>query len=106
MPGHDTVRGQLEARLNVLLKRVDAIAGDLRRPADRDWQERAAETENDEVLETLDEASRAEVAQVKAALRRIDLGTYGRCTACGEPISAARLVAMPSTTTCVACTRA
>ncbi len=97
------VRAQLEERLDVLLKRVGDIAGDLRRPADRDWQERATENENDEVLETLDEAIRAEVAQVRAAIRRLDAGTYGRCATCGEPIGAARLAAMPSTTTCVTC---
>lgn len=105
MSGHDAVRAQLEARLDVLLTRVREIAGDLRRPADRDWQERASENENDEVLETLDEASRAEVAQVRAAIRRIDAGTYGRCATCDQLIGAARLAAMPSATTCVACAR-
>ncbi len=103
MSGDNAVRAQLEARLDVLLKRVGEIADDLRRPADRDWQERATENENDEVLETLDESIRAEVAQVRAAIRRLDAGTYGRCATCGEPIGAARLAAMPSTTTCVTC---
>ncbi|MCC6987792.1 MAG: TraR/DksA family transcriptional regulator [Acidobacteria bacterium] len=105
MQGEQAVRTQLQARLDALLKRVGEITDDLRRPGDRDWQERAAELENDEVLETLDESSRAEVAQVRAALRRLDAGTYGRCAKCGEPIGAARLAAIPSTTTCVACAR-
>lgn len=105
MQGEQAVRTQLQARLDALLKRVGDITDDLRRPGDRDWQERAAELENDEVLENLDESSRAEVAQVRAALRRLDAGTYGRCAKCGEPIGAARLAAIPSTTTCVACAR-
>lgn len=105
MSGENAVRAQLQGRLDVLLKRVGEIAGDLRRPADRDWQERATENENDEVLETLDESSRAEVAQVQAAILRLEAGTYGRCATCGAPISAARLVAMLSATTCVACAR-
>lgn len=105
MQGEQAVRTQLQARLDALLKRVGEITDDLRRPGDRDWQERAAELENDEVLENLDESSRAEVAQVRAALRRLDAGTYGRCAKCGEPIGAARLAAIPSTTTCVACAR-
>lgn len=105
MQGEQAVRTQLQARLDALLKRVGEITDDLRRPGDRDWQERAAELENDEVLENLDESSRAEVAQVRAALRRLDAGTYGRCARCGEPIGAARLAAIPSTTTCVACAR-
>ncbi len=103
MQGEQAVRTQLQARLDALLKRVGEITDDLRRPGDRDWQERAAEVENDEVLENLDESSRAEVVQVRAALRRLDAGTYGRCAKCGEPIGAARLAAIPSTTTCVAC---
>lgn len=105
MLGSETVRTQLQDRLDALLRRVDDIAGDLRRPGDRDWQERAAELENDEVLENLDESSRAEVAQLRAALRRLEAGTYGRCARCGEPIAAARLQAIPSTTTCLACAR-
>lgn len=106
MLGDNDVRTQLQARLDVLLKRVDEISGDLRRPADRDWQERATENENDEVLENLDESSRAEVAQVRAALRRLDAGTYGHCAKCGAVIGAARLDAMPSATTCVGCAHA
>lgn len=105
MSGEDTLRAQLQNRLDLLLKRVGDIAGDLRRPSDRDWQERATELENDEVLENLDDSSRAEVAQVRAALRRLDAGTYGQCAKCGEAIGAARLSAIPSTTTCVECAR-
>jgi DnaK suppressor protein len=103
MSGEDAVRTQLQGRLDVLLKRVGAIAGDLRRPSDRDWQERATELENDEVLENLDESSRAEVTQVRAALRRLDAGTYGLCARCGKAIGAARLAAIPSATMCVGC---
>lgn len=103
MSGDNGVRAELEHRLDVLLRRVGDIAGDLRRPADRDWQERATENENDEVLETLDLSVRSEVAQLRAAIRRLDAGVYGRCATCGEPIAPARLAAMPSTTTCVGC---
>ncbi len=106
MVSDDDARAHLLERLDVLLKRVDEISGDLRRPADRDWQERATENENDEVLETLDESSRAEVAQVRAALHRLEVGTYGACATCGAAIGAPRMAAMPSATTCVDCARA
>lgn len=36
-----------------------------------------------------------ELAEVAAALRRIDAGTYGICEATGAPIAAARLRAIP-----------
>lgn len=106
MLGDNDVRAQLQERLDVLLKRVGEIGSDLRRPADRDWQERATENENDEVLETLDESSRAEVTQVRAALSRLEAGTYGMCATCGAAIGEARIAAMPSATTCVDCARA
>lgn len=99
------LRGDLERRLDVLLRRVDRIAGDLRKPGDPDWQERAIELENDDVLEGLDDASRAEATAIRAALRRVDAGTYGRCALCGQEIGAARLAALPSATVCVACAR-
>ncbi len=103
MPDVTVLRGELERRLDVLLKRVDRISGDLRKPGDRDWQERAVEVENDDVLEGLDEASRAEVAAIRTALSRIEAGTYGACSRCGAEIGRVRLAALPSATTCVAC---
>lgn len=45
----------------------------------------------------------ASLADVQAALKRIDDGTYGRCTKCGELIGEARLRAFPAATLCVRC---
>jgi DnaK suppressor protein len=42
---------------------------------------------------------------VKAALRRIEDGTYGVCVACKQPIAEKRLEAMPETPLCVNCSR-
>ncbi len=38
--------------------------------------------------------------EIEAALDRIDDGTFGTCSVCGEPIEAARLEANPAATTC------
>src|SRR5512134_1478811 len=38
---------------------------------------------------------------VERALGKIDAGTYGTCEECGQPISEARLEAMPATRYCV-----
>jgi RNA polymerase-binding transcription factor DksA len=43
----------------------------------------------------------AELADVEHALRRITEGTYGTCEACGRPIDADRLEAMPAARLCV-----
>jgi DnaK suppressor protein len=40
---------------------------------------------------------------IEEALARIDRGTYGICRDCGEPISDARLNAIPWTRVCIAC---
>jgi RNA polymerase-binding transcription factor DksA len=103
MSSHDTLRGQLRKRLDQLLRRTTKIEADLRTAHDRDWEERASEIENDEVLEGLDAMSLAEVREIREALRRIDGGTYGVCSICGQSITAARLAANPVTVTCARC---
>jgi DnaK suppressor protein len=103
MSKYDAIGTQLRKRLDRVLRRVGNIEGDLRSTHDRDSQERATELENDEVLEGLDEMSRAEVRQIRETLRRIERGHYGICTTCGQPISAKRLAAVPTTVTCVSC---
>lgn len=99
----DDIRAQLERRLASLLRRVGTIERDLQQVHDDDSQERATELENDEVLEGLDELTRDEIRQIRAALTRIEGGTYGLCSTCGRPIGAGRLAAIPSATTCVGC---
>src|SRR4051794_6136860 len=43
----------------------------------------------------------AELGDVEHALKRLDEGTYGTCEACGKPIGADRLEAMPAARFCV-----
>ncbi|MCE2861011.1 MAG: hypothetical protein RIR76_2240 [Verrucomicrobiota bacterium] len=50
-----------------------------------------------QVLRTTLAQEEHELADVDAALRRIDAGTYGICEATSEPITAARLRAIPWT---------
>jgi RNA polymerase-binding transcription factor DksA len=97
------LRARLETRLDALLARVRKIEGDLRQSHDRDWEERATELENDDVLTGLDELGRAEVRELRAALRRMDAGGYGLCVACGGAIGAERLQAVPTAATCRMC---
>ena len=58
--------------------------------------------ERQHVAALLDQA-RLQLAQVDAALDRLDAGQYGRCERCGEPIAAARMAARPTATTCIHC---
>jgi RNA polymerase-binding protein DksA len=43
------------------------------------------------------------LTQDERAIERIDAGTYGRCSNCGQPIAKARLQAFPSALLCVSC---
>src|SRR6476659_3796876 len=43
------------------------------------------------------------VAEARAALERMEQGTFGICESCGQPITSARLEAIPFTRFCVKC---
>jgi DnaK suppressor protein len=92
-------RIESEAR-EVLLRRrrslsetAPAIAGD---PAAR-WSDYEA------AAEPRSELVRRELAEIDAALGRIQDGHYGRCIACGGPIGLQRLRAIPEARYCMAC---
>lgn len=103
MRSFEKTRDQLTQRLAVIETRTEKIDRDLHRLPDADSQERAQQLENDEVLEGLETQGREEIAQIRAALGRIDSGDYGTCTSCGEDISDGRLEAVPFTSVCIAC---
>ena len=42
-----------------------------------------------------------ELAEIRAAIKRVDAGTYGVCERCGKPIGDARLDAIPWTRLCI-----
>jgi RNA polymerase-binding protein DksA len=50
---------------------------------------------------TLEENSAHVLAEIDAALARIDAGTYGICVRCGKPIGQERLEALPWATLCI-----
>ena len=103
MPQYREARSQLERRLRQLTNRVAKIEQDLRTIPSPDSQDRATELENDEVLQRLDQDSLAEVRQIREALERIERGSYGMCSTCGQAIGAPRLAAVLSATTCRSC---
>ena len=103
MVSPDEFREKLEARSRKLGRRVGKVTSDLRRLPHPDFEEQATEAENDEVLEGLDASGREELEMIDAALTRIDAGTFGVCTGCGERIDERRLDALPHTPFCVAC---
>jgi len=99
----NVIRGRLEQRLVQLTRRAGKIGTDLRRLQNPDSEERATETENDEVLESLDSSTLDEVTQIQSALERIKAGTYGICLGCGQSVGEKRLEAVPHAATCINC---
>ena len=61
----------------------------------------ATATFDREMASTLEENSTHVLAEIDAALARIDEGTYGVCVRCGEPIGRERLEALPWATLCI-----
>jgi RNA polymerase-binding protein DksA len=93
----------LEERLRELAERVEEIDDDLHEHEEDDFGDRAIETAGDEVLEELGSAGLREIQQIRAALVRLEKGTYGVCTRCGEPVGERRLEAIPHAALCISC---
>jgi len=58
------------------------------------------------LLDRLDEREKQEIEAIDSALIRIETGSYGHCEGCGKDIPLARLQALPTATTCLACGKA
>ena len=96
---HRPVREQIEistAELVGLLR--DGSEGAGRDPADVG----SANFERDAEMSLANNA-REMLDQSRLALRHIELGTYGSCDNCGQPIGKGRLQAFPRATLCVTC---
>lgn len=96
-------KAALERLLEDLNERLARISRDAGREYDADSAEQAQERENDEVVDAIGIEARESIAEVRAALQRIEDGSYGLCAACGEPITEARLDARPEATRCINC---
>jgi DnaK suppressor protein len=75
------------------------------RQAEHDTADTADFTYQRELQQTTQQLLAREKAQVEAALRARQTGTYGVCQECGQPIPPERLAARPEATLCVDCQR-
>ncbi|WP_413719911.1 TraR/DksA family transcriptional regulator [Silicimonas sp. MF1-12-2] len=95
----------LESRLEELDARVHDIEDRLDDPVSKDWEDQAVELEDFEVLEDLGKAGMKEMDLIRAALGRIEDGSYGECAKCGDDISIERLKAVPYAVLCRKCAK-
>jgi RNA polymerase-binding transcription factor DksA len=96
------LRSQL-ARLEARLARIEAHRHNTDRELSQDWDDRAIEQQNDEVVEALLPHTRREILSVRRAIARIDAGDEVMCEGCGKPIPTRRLALVPDTRYCAAC---
>jgi DnaK suppressor protein len=106
-------QGQFEALRHRLLEQrremYDLYSQDVRagqESADdgtEDIVDRANNHYNRELMFSLSDTERQRLLQIEDALRRMDEGTYGRCSNCGGPINPLRLEAVPWTRFCIDC---
>lgn len=100
------LRAELLRKRDEILGRIARLGGHLgprAEPYSADYDERALELENLDVLFELDTASRLELGQINRALERMEEGGYGRCAQCGRSIEPQRLQALPYAETCLDC---
>ena len=89
-----------------LLQEAEMLAEDME-PGDIQFDEESGEGDTLNVERERDLAlsaqARAAVDEIDRALAKMDVGTYGICERCGNPIPKARLKALPYASLCVAC---
>lgn len=102
-PALAPVRHTLVQRSEELHRRLGKVEDELSSPHSKGFAEQATEREQDEALSGQEQVFEKELAQINAAIARIDNGTYGKCARCGEDISSQRLEVQPEAPMCMAC---
>src|SRR5258708_37220004 len=91
-------RTQLEQRWRDRLERITALSLAYHDAAQEDYESRRARMIARQAV-----AERQALAEIEAALDRLERGTYGRGQQCARPIGAAVLSARPQARYCGAC---
>ena len=114
----EEARGRLEAERVRLSKLLGWAEGALKAhepqsvmeaapdSGDDEFVDNATETYSQELEATMRERFKDSLAGVEAALKRLEIGGYGRCARCNAEIPDDRLRALPENPFCVACGRA
>ncbi|ANS80201.1 C4-type zinc finger protein, DksA/TraR family [Serinicoccus hydrothermalis] len=102
---HEQARAQLEAKETELVAQMDQLAAPVQDQGSISFGKRVGDGTAMAVdrltAVTAHDNLQALLGQVRAALRALDDGSYGRCSFCGEAIPEDRLEARPWATTCV-----
>jgi DnaK suppressor protein len=104
------LREALEEQRDNLRKEIveqggDPDSDDAEIDVERGFADSAHSTAERARLLSVMKALRANLRWVQRALAKIDLGTYGVCERCGNPIAVERLEALPWAILCIDCAR-
>ncbi len=96
------------ARIEALRMAAGRLTADAQEATERELSsaeqhpsELASETIGLELDQSVQKHAELELAELEAAVKRVDSGSYGNCEACGKPISEARLEAIPTARLCI-----
>jgi RNA polymerase-binding transcription factor DksA len=98
-------RQDLSERLAAVEARLDAIRAERSAATDDDEHDPEGSTLSTEWSRAEGQRADAvrELADLEAALGRVEAGTYGVCASCGRAIPLERLRLLPAATLCVRC---
>jgi DnaK suppressor protein len=115
--GYPTTMNSDEARTRLLTERArieelrtaaNRLTADAQEATERELSsaeqhpaELASETIGLEIDHSVLQHADLELEELEAAVIRVDVGSYGKCEACGNPISEARLEAIPTARFCI-----
>lgn len=101
-PDLTAVRDQLDAERADLSRQLQELSSDgAALDSDENFADSAQVAAEHVENRTLAAQLQDQLDDVEAALERLDSGTYGTCEVCEQPVTAARLEAMPSTRFCI-----
>jgi DnaK suppressor protein len=106
----DSIRRELESRRRSTGERLSVLAERPELGAAQGFGKRIGDGTTEAISRLTDigvgRSLETGLMRTERALAKLDDGTYGTCDACGGPIPAGRLRAMPDSVLCVACAAA
>ncbi len=102
------LRGTLEEQRENLRKEIveqgaDPDSDEVEIDVERGFADSAHSTAERARVISVVKALRTNLRDVERALTKMDLGTYGPCERCGEPVAPERLEALPWAILCISC---
>jgi RNA polymerase-binding protein DksA len=105
----DEVKASLlanKAEIESRLERTHKHIYQREEPVSANFNEQIKQTENDQLVQALEQEGKEELRQINNALKRLAAGEYRVCAGCGEDIGEQRLKAIPYTDHCIRCASA